>query len=172
MRIHIREADKSNFNEIDLVIGRAMEAVLETIPEFNSDPKLAREVFPDFTYEKTKGLILGSDSSDRHHRILVASDEHDELIGHSVFSIKTDADNLAYGSFFSHYLTPEHRRFGIASRLLASAEEWMMGLGSKYAKAQTHIKNIKAQNLFRKCGYQVTGSLIGRWPYYELKKNW
>jgi GNAT superfamily N-acetyltransferase len=79
---------------------------------------------------------------------------------------------LAYGSFFSHYLAPEHRRFGIASRLLASAEEWMVALGSKYAKAQTHVKNIKAQNLFRKCGYHVTGSLIGRWPYYELKKNW
>lgn len=170
MKIHIREADRDNSCEIDLIIGRCMESYLETIPEFNGCPRLAREVWPEFTYDSTKEKIL---SPIRHpnQKILVAVDEYGELLGHSVFFIETTREQGTYGSFLNHYLAPEHRRFGIGSILLSTAEELMQSAGALSSRAQAHVKNFKAQNLFKKSGYQLIGPKLSRWPYYELKKS-
>ena len=170
MKIHIREVDRNNPNEVDLIVGRCMETVLETVPEFNNDPMMARDALPNFTFEEMKSKILGA-THDPHHKIIVASAMDGEMMGHSIFSIKKDSDGFTYGSFFSRYIAPEHRRMGLASRLLEEAEGWMKEMGAQYSQAQTHVKNYKLQNLFRKFGYKVTGPKMAKWPYYELKKD-
>lgn len=170
MKIHLREVDRHNPNEVDLIVGRCMETILEMVPEFNNDPMLAREVIEDFTFSQMKERIMGA-THDPHHKIVVASDLDGEMLGHSIFSIKKDADNFTYGSFFTRYIAPEHRRMGLASRMLQEAEEWMKQMGAQYFLAQTHVKNYKLQNLFRKHGYRVTGPKMARWPYYELRKD-
>lgn len=170
MKVQIREVDRNNPNEVDLLVGRCMETVLETVPEFNNDPMLARDALPNFTFEEMKAMILGA-THDPHHKIIVASEINGEMMGHSIFSIKKDAEDLTYGSFFSRYIAPEHRRMGLASQLLKDGEKWMQEMGAQYGLAQTHVKNFKLQNLFRKHGYKVTGPKMAKWPYYELRKD-
>lgn len=170
MKVRIRELNLSNLQEVDLIVGRYMETVLESTPELNHDPNMAREVLPDFTYSQAKEIIVGH-HSDGENRILVATDLNGELMGHSIFKLKThNEDHRKFGFFFSRYVSPEHRRFGIASALLSSAELWLKQMGASYALAYCHVKNHKIQNLFKKHAYQIEGPKMGRWPFYELKK--
>ncbi len=169
MKYQIREIDKESFKELKLVTERCMETVLETIPEFQGDTTIAKESLSNFSFEQMSNMIQ-KDFTDPNKRIMVAV-AGDELIGHAIYSVKKDDDNVLYGFCYSRYVEPSYRRQGVASMLMENAIEWFRQEKVSYLYAQTHITNIKLQGLFKKFGFVLSGPFKGRWEYYILKKD-
>ena len=90
------DIDTRNDEEINLVVSRTMETVLETIPEFEGSAEIALSVFSNFTHEQMKAMIL-KDFDNPNHRILVAEkDSTNEVVAHAIFSIKEDDDGKKF----------------------------------------------------------------------------
>lgn len=53
-------------------------------------------------------------------------------------------------------VAPEHRRRGLAARLLQHAETALRERGISTAVLEVRVGNVSAQNLYRACGYAVT----------------
>ena len=95
-----------------------------------------------------------------------------EILGHAIFSLKTDDNEKKYGFCFSRYVIPEARKFGVASQLLKEQEVFWKNNHAEYIIAQTHQQNVKLQNLFLKHGYEMTGPKKGNhYSYFELLKS-
>lgn len=172
MSYFVREHIPEHSDEMDIIVQRCMETVLETIPEFQGKTELAQQVFSNFTFEQMKGMISGN-VGHPNHQILVSEDKHTkEVVGHFIFSIKQDSEHQMYGFCYSCYIHPKHRRRGIAQRLLTEAESWWRERGAMYAVASTHTTNIKLQNLFLKNGYQlIEPNQHGKLKMYGLRKE-
>jgi len=170
MSYQIRDIQKELPQEVDLVVHRCMHTVLETIPEFQGDAELALKTFPNFTFEQMKKMIL--DSLEKpNHRILVAVDNEQKVHGHAIFSHKMDEQGTSYGFCFSRFVDPEHRRKGLAERLLQAAEQWWKENGAQYAVASTHVTNHKLQGLFLKNGYTMSEPKKGKLEMVGLRKE-
>jgi GNAT superfamily N-acetyltransferase len=168
--IIIRDINPEIEPEIDLVTNRCMETVLETIPEFDNNPNKAREQFSNFSFVEMKEMIKNS-LMDLNHKLLVAINDKQEIVGHSIFSLKEDKFNKIYGFCFSRYVLKDYRRKGIATMLLNEAEIWWKKNNASYIIANTHEKNIKLINLFRKFKYKMSEpKQNGLYKFRELKK--
>ncbi len=150
---------------------KAIETVIATVPEFEGRAERAISVFPNLT-EPAMMAMFRSAVEDPSFYFLIARDEGAAPIGHSIFSMKTDSAGKRYGSFFTRYVVAEHRREGVASRMLEIAERWLSEEGAEYLSAQTHVTNSALQGLFRSKGYQVLGAKPGaKVPMLELRKE-
>lgn len=146
-----------------------MEAVIETISDFEGSEEKARRSLPNFSREAMERMIA-SDFEDPTRRIVVAT-SGDEVVGQALYSLKIDEGGRRYGYCFSRYVLPSYRRRGIASLLLDDALTWFAKNGACYARAETHIANAGIQNLFRKKGFSLSGPYEGPWSYYILRKE-
>src|ERR1043165_9948652 len=145
MQIHIREIDKESESELRVVTERCMSAILETIPEFESDESLAKKSLPNFTFAQMQQMIR-NDFDDPMKRIAVATIEG-AVVGQSLYSIKKDEAGQLYGFCFSRYVNPDFRRKGVARALLVDAIKWFQDNNVTYIIAHTHTTNIKLQSL-------------------------
>ena len=154
-----------------MVVRRCMETVLETVPEFKGKAELALKTFPNFTHEQMAEMFRGVYDNPVHQILLAEDESSGEILGHAIYSIKTDEQGVDFGFCFSRYVTPSVRRKGVASALLQAQESWWRTNGAKYAVARTHERNTKLQKLFEKRGYDKTGPYEGdHFSYYGLKK--
>ena len=71
-------------------------------------------------------------------------------------------DELGTGHITTIGIAPEHRRRGLANRLLRRAEEALQKRGINTLMLEVRASNFAAQNLYRKFGY----SIIQRLPKY------
>ena len=167
----IRDLDQSDSDEVDLVVNRAMETVLETIPEFEGKKENALKIWSNFTFEQMKSMFV-KDFDSRAHRIFVAVDDSTQkVVGHAICSYKTDDVGKTYGFCFSRYIHPDFRRKRLAHKLYNEQELWWRENSAEYVVAQTHETNIKLKNLFVKNGFDVEGPVEGElYNYYVLKK--
>tara|TARA_B100000925_G_scaffold99377_1_gene72734 strand:+ start:4964 stop:5548 length:585 start_codon:yes stop_codon:yes gene_type:complete len=172
MKFTIRDVDTRNDEEVNLVVSRTMETVLETIPEFEGNAEIALSVFSNFTHEQMKAMIQ-KDFDNPNHRILVAEkDSTNEVVAHAIFSIKEDADGKKFGFCFSRFVKISERRNGIADSLLKLQEKWWVERGAGYVLAHTHVCNLKLQKLFKKNGYEKEGPINGgHYSYLKLSKT-
>ena len=172
MKFTIRDIDIRNDEEINLVVSRTMETVLETIPEFEGSAEIALSVFANFTHEQMKAMIQ-KDFDNPNHRILVAEkDSTNEVVAHAIFSIKEDDDGKKFGFCFSRFVKMSERRNGVADSLLKLQEKWWIERCAEYVVAQTHVKNLKLQKLFEKNGYEKEGPINGgHYSYFKLFKT-
>ena len=169
----VRPINKQSPEELDLVTSRSMETVLETIPEFDKNPEKALNVFTNFTHDQMSAMFQSVfDNPD--HEILVAEDlESGSLLGHTIFSVKTDDEGIRYGFGFSMYVDPQARRRGVGKSLLDAQEAWWSKKSISYALGQTHIENKKLQSLFTRQGFKISGPMKGEhFKYFELRKNY
>jgi GNAT superfamily N-acetyltransferase len=172
MQYFIRDIDPKADKEIDWVTRNAMQTVLETVPEFENDPQKAKAQFANFTFSDMRSMIVNSLKESNHRLLVVEGNERQELVGHSIFSLKIDEDGILYGSCFSRFIHPLHRRKGLASSLLQQAEDWWKLKGAKYIIAQTHVENYKLQKLFRSAGFTLSAPQQGRgYTFYTLRKE-
>jgi len=171
MDFFLRDIDTKNEKEIDLIVYRTMETVLETIPEFKHDPDLALKVFANFTFDQMKTMIKG-DFKSPNHRVLVAIDrKSNNVLGHSIFSVKKDDEGRCYGFCFSRYVDSSARRNGIATTLLKEQELWWREKSAEYVLAHTHETNTKLQSVFLKQGFEKSELIKGKhYCYFELRK--
>ena len=172
MRYKIRTIDNSAHNELDWVTLKCMETILETIPEFEEDEQLVKRHYSNFTFSQMRKMIADDIPKKDHQILVIEYTPTKELVGHSIFSIKKDTNEIRYGHCYSRYISPDHRRKGLASKLLVNAEDWWLRKGAKYAIAHTHIHNYKLQKLFLKFDYLLSDQKEGKaWPYFELLKQ-
>ncbi len=165
-RLRSREAP-----ELVWMAEKAIETVLATVPEFEGQAERAVAVFPNLTVPAMTAMFQSAVEDPRFH-FLIARDEGAAPIGHSIFSMKTDPAGKTYGSFFTRYVVPQHRREGVATRMLEIAECWLSEGGAEYLTAQTHVTNLALQGLFRSRGYRVLGAKPGaKVPMLELRKE-
>lgn len=167
---YIREIAIDSNSELELVTKNCMQTVLETIPEFDNNPEKVKREFKNFSFEDMK-LMIKNDLGKKDHKLLVAVNNKEEIIGQSIFSVKTDIENIKYGFCFSRYVSPLYRKKGIGIKLLELAEEWWIENKAVYAVAQTHIENHKLKSLFMKMNYETSEAKQNNvYKYYELKK--
>jgi len=170
--IEIRDIDIKNESEFDLVTNRCMQTILETIPEFDNNPEKAQKQFSNFSFIEMRKMIKDS-LADSNHKLLVAVNSKQEIVGHAIFSLKKDESNILYGFCFSRYVQKDYRRKGVATILLKKAEKWWEKNNAIYSVAATHEKNIKLIELFKKFGYEVSEPIQnGIYKYQELKKHY
>lgn len=74
--------------------------------------------------------MISSSLTNKNHKILVAVKKNNDVIGHSIISMKTDNNNILYGFCFSRFIQREYRRLGIGSQLLPEAEKWWIKNGA------------------------------------------
>lgn len=86
-KIIIRDINIKNEIEINLVTQRCMNTVLETIPEFENNPKKVQKQFSNFSFNEMKIMIKNS-LKNTNHKLLVAVNPKKEIVGHSIFFIK------------------------------------------------------------------------------------
>jgi L-amino acid N-acyltransferase YncA len=163
----IREIDKNSAEELRIVTERCMRAVLETIPEFNGSEALARRALPNFSHDEMSAMIA-RDFTDATKRIMLAT-EHDEIIGQALYSRKRDDEGVPYGSFFSAYVVPAHRRKGVSMMLMQDALTWFAESELSYAIAQTHVTNRNVLALAARLGFTSSGPHHGAWDYHTLR---
>ncbi|GAA1938873.1 hypothetical protein GCM10009775_33760 [Microbacterium aoyamense] len=58
------------------------------------------------------------------------------------------------------YVADDHRGTGLLGELFAAGEAWAAGLGSAEFSLDTHVRNMRAQQAYRKLGYEPTGRTI------------
>ena len=168
--IKIRDINIKSESELDLVTNRCMETILETIPEFDNNPEKAQKKFSNFSFIEMKKMIKDS-LADSNHKLLVAVNSKQEIVGHAIFSLKKDESNILYGFCFSRYVQKDYRRKGVATILLKEAEKWWEKNNANYSVAATHEKNINLIGLFKKFGYEVSEPIQdGIYKYRKLKK--
>ena len=173
MNFTLRTINRDSSEELDLVTKRVMETVLETIPEFERDSNKALEAFPNFTHEQMREMLKSVFNNPDHELLVAENKETSDVIGHSIFSLKTDKDGKRFGFCFSRYVVPKFRKRGVASELIKYQEYWWLKGGATYAFAQTHQQNIKLQALFEKHGFEKEGPIEGKFfSYFNLRKNY
>jgi len=166
-----REYNRLNSGEMDLIVNRCMETVLETAPEFKGDPDLVLQAFPNFTFKQMKEM-LESHLDDPNRRILVVEDDNKNIQGHFIFSIKKDNKGIRYGATYTIYIHSEHRRKGLAQKLLNMGEKWWKEKRAEYAFSSTHVTNIKTQKFYLKNGYIMSkNTTCDVLQMYDLKKD-
>jgi ribosomal protein S18 acetylase RimI-like enzyme len=166
----IEQVTASDTERLAVITGMCMMTVLETIPEFGGDENVARQSLPNFTFQQLQEMLERSAAS-QAHRILAAVTADGRVVGYSIVSLKVDDAGLPYGYLFSRGVRHEHRRQGIASRLLEVAEEWFAGNGVDYLRAETHTGNVALRSLLEQHGFAVTATEAGAWPYHVLQKS-
>lgn len=65
-----------------------------------------------------------------------------------------------YGHIFLIYVTPEHRRQGIATALIQVAEDWVITRGDRRLGLQVFESNQPALNLYDNLGFKTQSRLM------------
>lgn len=166
----VRDLDQASEEEFDTVVRWCMETVLSTIPEFEGCIDKARAALPNFSFEQM-GRMIRKDFGRPTHRFLVAVDGASRLVGHSMISVKRDSEGLRFGYFFTRYVVPEHRRRGIATRLLKAAVAWFDMQGWDYLLAHTHASNSPARALFERNGFRLVDRSDTPWEAVTFRRD-
>lgn len=58
------------------------------------------------------------------------------------------------------FVAPGHRGTGLLDRLFAAAQEWARALGTTEFSLDTHVRNMRAQQAYRRLGYAPTGRTL------------
>lgn len=72
-------------------------------------------------------------------------------VGNAIDQVRGDR----YAHIFLLYVTPEHRRKGIATALLKHLENWAAARGDRQIGLQVFHSNSNALNLYEQLGYQT-----------------
>jgi GNAT superfamily N-acetyltransferase len=93
-----------------------------------------------------------------HGVLAVAADDPGVIVGHTILRANTMPDGRVYGLVSTTYVAPDHRRAGLADRLLARGEAWMREQGMTEAATWTSATNARLIRLYGKHGYAVNES--------------
>ncbi len=77
------------------------------------------------------------------------------LAGHTIVRRETWEDGSTFGLFSTFWVEPEHRRSGLASRLVASGERWMRERGLSIFRTWTDPGNASLIALMMHLGYRI-----------------
>lgn len=154
--------------ELELVVKRSMQTVLETIPELGGSEQRARELLPNFDATAMREMYARDLQRPSTHRLVVAEVDG-ALVGHVIYFLRPDAHDLGpSGYVFTIYVDPPHRRAGIAYELLGHAVSWLGAQGARVITAHTHVDNQSFLRLATRHAFRVTERLESPWPHWAL----
>ena len=78
--------------------------------------------------------------------------ENKDMVGFIFVSVSPEG----VGHITTIGIAPEHRRRGLANRLLLHTEAALHNRGINMVVLEVRVGNIPAQNLYRDCGYTIT----------------
>lgn len=84
----------------------------------------------------------------------------DEMVGFMFITITNDG----IGHITTIAIAPEHRRRGLAAKILGRGEEALKTRSVSTAVLEVRVSNRSAQSLYHKCGYAITQRAAG---YYN-----
>jgi ribosomal protein S18 acetylase RimI-like enzyme len=171
MGYRIRDLDESSDLEVETVTRWCMETVLSTIPEFEGSPEKAQAALPNFTFDQMIAMIRADFPKPTHRFLVIENEDDGALVAHSMISRKLSPDGEAYGSFFSRFVLPAHRRRGLGGRLMTEAMAWFEGGELSYLLAHTHATNKALQGLFMAHGFRVVARSQTPWPTLTLRMD-
>jgi GNAT superfamily N-acetyltransferase len=155
--------DAATESDIKIMASMSILTLLETIPEVRVDPTTV----PNFSHEAMTKMYLDSLSNPKHRYIVLAT-EAGELVGHTIFLLREDSQNVRFGYLYTRYILPQHRGHGFGGRMLDLALTWFKEEKAIYAEAHTHQTNTVLANLFASRGFEATPE-EGRWPTLRLR---
>ena len=156
-------------DEVDLVVARSMQTILDTIPEFEGDSVKARQKVKNFTHEEMKAMYVKDHlTRSATHRFLGAVAATGDLVGHIIFFVR-DTEATKMGYIFTLYVAPEHRNRGVARALAAEAVRWLKERGAMLVVAHTHATNAIPIALAAGHGFQVGERVEQPWAQVKLE---
>lgn len=168
-RMRPLEADRPG--ELDLVVARSLETILESIPELMGNEKEARRRVPNFDHAAMRAMYLRDANRTDTHRLLVAESETDGVVGHALCFLKSFEPEGPLGYLFTIYVAPEHRCRGVGGLLLTEALAWLENRGAARVQAATHPSNQGLLRLTARYGFEVGARHAEPWPHVTLARS-
>lgn len=146
--IHRGSAEGSE--EVELVAARMRDTLIEVLGEDEGSALYTMAWLRDrVLWHLDPACALGE--------VFVAETAETGIVGHTIVRVEHEGGR-SFGLFSTTYVTPSHRRSGVASALLACGESWMRGRGMQSAATDTSVSNTKLIRLFEVHGYRITYS--------------
>jgi len=154
MAYRLRPAKRSD----EAVIWRAtMETVWADVPE-DEKAGLDRRTFEGAFRDYAADFVEG-----RRGDRFVAEDEAGRLLGYMILGeLRPFFSPQAVGFVYDIWVSPEHRRAGVAGFLLAEAERWARSHGYSKIKLEVAEQNRGARALYSKAGYATERNYMGK----------
>jgi ribosomal protein S18 acetylase RimI-like enzyme len=147
----IRPINRSSPAEIELVATRMRQTLIEVIGE--------EEGGSMYTMDWLKQRVLFHlDPLQSTAQVFVSIGDEGQITGHTIVRVERDESGREFGLFSTTYVDPESRKQGIADSLLLRGEKWMIERGMTAAETYTSDSNVKLIQLYRKHGYEITGT--------------
>jgi GNAT superfamily N-acetyltransferase len=166
----LRTLGELDSDEIDVLVQRSRQTMLETIPELGGSEERARVLVPNFDADAMRGMYLRDLKRTETHRFVLA-ELAERVVGHAVFFVRPADPDGALGYLFTIYVCPEQRRAGIAGQLLDHAVSWLEETGATRVVAHTHVTNTPFVHLAESRYFCVTERRETPWPHLELVRR-
>ena len=162
---HIRPVDPRSQREIDHVAVFSVMTLWEARPEMRVNPATIQ----DFGFDAHSKMVQAGVSSPQQQH-LIAVDGEARIAGHSIVLLRHDADDKAYGYFWSRYVLPRYRRQGLARAFLKRGLAWFDERQVPYSEVHIHVDNDPLRALFESEGFTVADRRIEQWTYLVLRR--
>ncbi len=147
-QFHIRPIDPNSEAEATAVAERMRQTLVEVLGEEKGDAMYTMEwLINRVQWHLDAEKITG--------QVYLAEKVDGAVIGHVIVRVDRDENGQEIGLFATTYIEPEHRRYGIATKLLKQGEQWMVRQGMKTAVTYTDKDNEKLQKLYIGQGYEM-----------------
>ncbi len=108
--------------------------------------------------------MLGRIAHSEKHRILVAEEANERLMGFATFSIRTDyvegAEQSPTGYLEAIFVEPEKRKSGIARKLIELGELWCQEKGCTQLGSDTWLESLESQKFHLGMGFREEDRLV------------
>ncbi|MGY8685471.1 GNAT family N-acetyltransferase [Bradyrhizobium sp. UFLA05-153] len=164
----LRPLNEGSAAEIDLIVARTIDTVLETVPEFGGSQARAVALIPNLTHAQMREMYV-RDFPKPTHNFLVA-EANGVVIGHSIYFLRLPEGAAPFGYLFTRFVTPSWRRRGVGSGMLAHTLAWFREVGATLVSAHTHPTNTAERGLLESAGFGLVERLSAPWEslHYRL----
>lgn len=145
----IREIDRSNRGEIDLIAQRMRQTLVDVLGEEKGGSMYTMEWLRD-------RVLWHLDETATTAKIFLSENQDGKITGQAIARIELSDDGEQYGYFSTIYVDPAFRRQGWAKSFLKCVEEWFTEKNMPKIIYNTAQSNSTVIDLFCKHGYAVT----------------
>ncbi|MGM9513222.1 GNAT family N-acetyltransferase [Roseateles sp. DB2] len=133
-------------------IERVAEGMRQTLIEVEGEARGAAMYTQDWLRARIRWHL---DPAQTQARVVLAVGAQGQILGHTIFRIERP-DETRIGLISTTYIWPAYRRAGLASRLLACAEDWFREQRLTRCCTWTSATNRPLIALYGRHGYQQT----------------
>lgn len=126
--------------------------------------ELRLALWPEGTPEAFRAEMAGQLADPGRFAQFVACADDGRPVGLAEASLRLDHVNGTSGSPVAFleglYVVPEHRRRGVAARLVAAVEAWALARGAAELASDVLVENVPSQRVHRALGFRETERVV------------